>query len=44
MTDYLAVGFMLRFLKTHSLRPFALYLGLLGAALTAWSLRSPSGP
>ena len=33
VTGYFAVGFLLRFLKTHSLRPFALYLALLGAAL-----------
>ncbi|MGH9363994.1 MAG: undecaprenyl-diphosphate phosphatase [Thermoanaerobaculia bacterium] len=35
---YLAVGFLLRYLKTHSLRPFALYLGALGIVLLAVSL------
>ena len=30
---YLAVEFLLRYLKTHTLKPFAVYLGLLGAAL-----------
>jgi undecaprenyl-diphosphatase len=35
---YLAVRFLLRFLKTHTLRPFALYLGVLGLALLAWSV------
>ncbi len=38
ISGYFAVGFLLRFLRTHSLRPFAVYLGLLGAALLAWSL------
>ncbi|MGH9364651.1 MAG: undecaprenyl-diphosphate phosphatase [Thermoanaerobaculia bacterium] len=37
VTGYLAVGFMLRFLRTRSLRPFAVYLALLGAGLLAWS-------
>jgi undecaprenyl-diphosphatase len=37
VTGYLAVGLLLRFLRNHSLRPFAVYLGLLGAALLAWS-------
>jgi undecaprenyl-diphosphatase len=35
---YFAVRFLLRYLKTHTLRPFAVYLGLLGAALFSWSL------
>ncbi len=34
---YAAVRFLLRYLKTRTLRPFALYLGLLGAALLLWS-------
>jgi undecaprenyl-diphosphatase len=34
---YLAVRFLLRYLKLHTLRPFAAYLALLGAALLAWS-------
>lgn len=34
---YLAVGFLLRYLRTHSLRPFALYLGALGIILLAVS-------
>ena len=38
VTGYLAVGFLLRFLKTRSLRPFAAYLGVLGAVLIAWSV------
>src|SRR5262249_7805835 len=33
LVGYAAVRFLLRFLKTHSLRPFAVYLGLLGLAL-----------
>jgi undecaprenyl-diphosphatase len=37
VTGYVAVGFLLRFLKTHSLRPFAAYLGVLGASLIVWS-------
>ena len=32
---FFSVRFLLRYLKTHSLRPFAVYLGLLGAALLA---------
>jgi len=35
---YAAVRFLLRYLRTHTLRPFAIYLGLLGIALLAWSL------
>jgi len=35
---YFAVRFLLRYLKTHTLRPFAAYLALLGAALLLWSL------
>jgi undecaprenyl-diphosphatase len=38
VTGYLAVGFLLRYLKTRGLRPFAAYLGILGAFLMAWSL------
>jgi undecaprenyl-diphosphatase len=34
----LAVRFLLSYLKTHSLRPFGIYLGLLGAALVGYSL------
>ena len=34
---YVAVRFLLRYLKLHTLRPFAIYLALLGAALLAWS-------
>lgn len=37
-SGYLAVGYLLRFLKKRSLRPFAVYLGLLGLALVIWSL------
>ena len=32
---FLSVRFLLAFLKTHSLRPFGVYLGLLGAGLLA---------
>lgn len=32
---YVAVRFLLRFLKTHTLRPFAVYLGALGLLLLA---------
>lgn len=38
VTGYLAVGFLLRFLKTRSLLPFAAYLGILGAGLVLWTL------
>lgn len=38
VTGYVAVGFLLRFLKTRSLRPFALYLGILGAGLLVWAV------
>jgi len=34
---YFAVRFLLRYLKLHTLRPFAIYLALLGGALLAWS-------
>jgi len=37
VVGFLAVRFLLRFLKTHTLRPFAVYLGVLGVALVAWS-------
>ena len=30
---YIAVEFLLRYLKTHTLKPFAVYLGLIGAGL-----------
>ena len=33
VVGFLAARFLLRFLRTHSLRPFAIYLGILGAAL-----------
>jgi len=35
---YLAIRALLRFLATHTLRPFAIYLGLLGAGLLAASI------
>jgi undecaprenyl-diphosphatase len=35
---YVAVRFLLRYLKTRTLAPFAVYMGLLGAALLLWSL------
>jgi len=38
IVGFLTVRFLLRFLRTHTLRPFAIYLGLLGAALIVWSL------
>jgi undecaprenyl-diphosphatase len=38
VVGFFAVRFLLRFLKTHTLRPFAIYLGLLGLVLFAWSL------
>lgn len=37
LVGYAAVRFLLRYLRTHTLRPFAVYLGILGAALLAWS-------
>jgi len=37
LVGYLAVRFLLRYLKLHTLRPFSIYLALLGAALLAWS-------
>jgi undecaprenyl-diphosphatase len=33
IVGYFAVEFLLRYLKTHTLRPFAIYLGVLGAVL-----------
>lgn len=33
VVGYIAVEFLLRYLKTHTLKPFAIYLGALGAAL-----------
>jgi undecaprenyl-diphosphatase len=38
VVGYAAVRFLLRYLKTHTLTPFAIYLGLLGAALLVVSL------
>lgn len=35
IVGFLSVRFLLGFLKTHSLRPFGVYLGLLGTALLA---------
>ena len=35
IVGFFAARFLLRFLRSHSLRPFAVYLGLLGAALIA---------
>lgn len=37
VVGYLAVEFLLKYLRTHTLRPFAVYLGLLGAALVVAS-------
>jgi undecaprenyl-diphosphatase len=42
ITGYIAVGFLLRYLRTRSLRPFAVYLGLLGTGLLVWSLLARS--
>jgi len=38
LVGFVAVRFLLRYLKSHSLRPFAVYLGLLGLVLVAFSL------
>ncbi len=38
VVGYAAVRFLLRYLKTRTLRPFAAYLGILGAALLVWSI------
>jgi undecaprenyl-diphosphatase len=38
IVGFVTVRFLLRFLKTHTLRPFAIYLGLLGLALLGWSI------
>jgi len=38
LVGYAAVAFLLRYLKTRTLRPFAIYLGILGAALLVWSV------
>ena len=35
IVGYLAIEVLLRFLRTHSLRPFGVYLGLLGLLLVA---------
>lgn len=40
IAGYVAVAFLLRFLKSHTLRPFALYLGLLGLTLLVVSFVS----
>lgn len=37
LVGYLAVRFLLRFLRTHTLRPFGVYLGFLGLALLLFS-------
>jgi undecaprenyl-diphosphatase len=34
---YVAVRFLLKYLKTRTLKPFGVYLGLLGATLLVWS-------
>ena len=44
VVGYLAVEFLLRFLKTHTLKPFALYLALLGAGLIVASRLLPHEP
>jgi undecaprenyl-diphosphatase len=38
VVGYLAVRFLLRYLRTHTLRPFAVYMGLVGLALVIWSV------
>jgi undecaprenyl-diphosphatase len=38
VVGYAAVRFLLRYLKTRTLLPFAIYLGILGASLLVWSL------
>jgi len=38
IVGYAAVRFLLRYLRRHTLAPFAIYLGVLGAALLAWSV------
>jgi len=40
LTGYVAVRFLLRFLRTHTLRPFAAYLGVLGGMLVLSSFLS----
>ena len=37
-----AVRFLLRYLKTRTLKPFGVYLGLLGATLLLWSFAKGS--
>jgi undecaprenyl-diphosphatase len=44
VVGYAAIEGLLRFLRTHSLRPFAIYLGILGAALLASALFPGSVP
>jgi undecaprenyl-diphosphatase len=38
VVGYLAVRFLLRYLRTHTLRPFAVYMGTVGLALVIWSV------
>jgi undecaprenyl-diphosphatase len=38
LVGYAAVAFLLRYLKTRTLLPFAIYLGILGASLLVWSV------
>ena len=38
IVGYAAVRFLLRYLRRHTLAPFAIYLGVLGAALLVWSV------
>jgi len=38
VVGYVAIEALLRFLRTHSLRPFAIYLGILGLLLVAGTL------
>jgi undecaprenyl-diphosphatase len=38
IVGFVTVRFLLRFLKTHTLRPFAIYLGLLGLTLLGWTI------
>ena len=44
VVGYLAIEGLLRFLRTHSMRPFAVYLGVLGAGLLAGALFPGSIP
>lgn len=38
IVGYLAVKFLLKFLRTHTLKTFAIYLGALGSTLVIWNL------